>query len=74
MADLNEIEEFLNIDLTNVRLRHGKKRKNKNRYYWFRNQFYIIQVHGDKWFIMSSNDRTREILRNNIWSRHGNKA
>ena len=68
MADLNEIEEYLDIDITNKRLRHGKKKHNKNKYYWFRHRFYIIQVHGDKWFVMSSNDRTRQLLRNHVWS------
>ena len=36
MADLNEIEGYLDIDITNKRLRHGKKKHNKNQYYWFR--------------------------------------
>ena len=68
MADLNEIEEYLDIDMTNKRLRHGKKHHEKNPYYWFRHRFYIIQVHGDKWFVMSSNNRTRELLRDHTWS------
>ena len=68
MADLNEIEEYLDIDITNKRLRHGKKKHNKNQYYWLRHRFYIIQVHGDKWFVMSSNNRTRELLREHTWS------
>ena len=71
MTDLNEIEEYLDIDLENLnlRLRHGKNHKHKNKYYWIRHRFYIVQVSGnlDKWFIMDSNDRTRELLRNHIW-------
>ena len=67
MTDLNEIEEYLDIDITTKRLRHGKKHHNKNQYYWFRHRFYIIQVHGDKWFVMSSDDRTRQLLRDHIW-------
>jgi len=70
MADLNEIEEFLNISLDNVRLRHGKKYHNKNQYYWFRNQYYIIEASNNKWFIMSSNDNTRDLLRKYIWRKH----
>ena len=66
MADLNEIEEYLDIDMTNKRLRHGKKKHNKNQYYWFRLRFYIIQVHV-------SNDRTRELLRTHVWGHVDNR-
>ena len=33
MASLEEIQNYLNIDLTNRRLRDGKKNLLKNRYY-----------------------------------------
>ena len=73
MADLNEIEEYLDIDMTNKRLRHGKKHHDKNQYYWFRHRFYIIQVHGNKWFVMDSNNRTRELLRTHVWGHVDNR-
>ena len=63
MTDLNDIEEFLNISLENIRLRHGKKYHGKNQYYWFRNQYYNIEAFNNKWLILSSNDNIRDLLR-----------
>jgi hypothetical protein len=68
MASLDIIEEHLDIDLRNERLRNGRKRHDKNKYYYFSQRYYIVQLSGnDKWCIMSSNDRTREMLNEHIW-------
>ena len=67
MTSLNNIEELLEIDLTNKQLRDGKKRHDKNKYYWYSKQYYIVQLSADKWTIMSSNQTTRDLLSDNIW-------
>jgi HNH endonuclease len=67
MASLNCIEEFLNIEIGDKRLHQGKKKQNKNRYYLYRNRYYIVSMPNDKWGIMSDNEQTRELLTNHIW-------
>ena len=67
MTSLNDIEEFLNIEIGNKRLRNGKKKMYKNTYYWFRNEYYIVNLSNDKWCIMSTSERTRELLTNHVW-------
>jgi hypothetical protein len=67
MSSLNNIEEFLNIEIGDKTLRHGKKNMNNNRYYWFKNEYYIVNFGNDKWLIVSSNDHTRELLTNHTW-------
>lgn len=68
MTSLQNIIEHLELDLTDKQLHNGKKNENTNKYYWFRNQYYIVQSKDHhKWFIMSSNDISRELLRNHIW-------
>jgi len=70
MSSLNDIEEFLNIEIGNKRLRHGKKKMNKNSYFWFRNEYYIVNLSNDKWCIMSTGEQTRELLTNHTWCYH----
>jgi len=73
MTTLQNIIEHLEIDLTNKVLHNGKKNPNKNKYYWFRNQYYIVQLSGnDNWCVMSSNEKTRELLTNHVWTKHMN--
>ena len=67
MSSLNEIEEFLNIEIGDKRLRNGKKKMNKNTYYWYRNEYYIVNLSNDKWCIMSTGEQTRELLTNHIY-------
>ena len=67
MTSLNDIEEFLNIEIGNKRLRNGKKKMNKNRYYWYRNEYYIVNVSFDKWIILSTGEQTCELLTNHIY-------
>ena len=67
MTSLNYIELFLNIDLTNTRLRDGLKKKNKNQFYWFQNLYLILKLTQDKWCIVSCNERSIDILNDNVF-------
>ena len=70
MTSLNIIEQFLNIQIGNKRLMNGKKKENKNKYYFFANRYYIVSLPNDKWFILSTNDQTRELLTKYSWRYH----
>ena len=70
MADLEVIEQFLNIDTDTRKLRDGKRKKNNNQYYYFKDRFYIIKLSNEKWMITSDNDTTRRLLRKHIWYAH----
>ena len=70
MTSLNIIEQFLNIQIGNKRLMNGKKKKNKNKYYFFANRYYIVSLPNGKWFILSTNDQTRELLTKYSWRYH----
>jgi hypothetical protein len=74
MTSLNKIEELLNIEIGDKVLRKGRVYDEKNRYYWYRNEYYIVNIGDDKWVIMSSNDHTRELLDDYIWSYLGGYA
>ena len=67
MASLNDIEQFLNIEIGDKTLRHGKKKQNKNRYFWYKNKYYIVQISNDKWVILPTGERIRELMHNHIW-------
>ncbi len=67
MTSLNKIEELLNIEIGDKVLRKGRVYDEKNRYYWYWNEYYIVNIGDDKWIIMSSNDTTRELLDDYIW-------
>ncbi len=63
MATLNEIENFLNIEIGDKRLRAGKKYGDKNRYYYYTELYSIIELTQNKWMICSDNNETRVIAR-----------
>ena len=67
MTTLHKIEELLNIEIGDKVLRNGRIYNEKNRYYWYRNEYYIVNIGDDKWVIMLSNDHTREMLDDYIW-------
>ena len=67
MASLNRIELFLNIDLTNTRLRDGLKKKNKNQFYWFQNLYLIVKLSQEKWCVVGCNERTFDLLNDNVF-------
>jgi len=71
MADLEIIEQFLDIDTdNNKRLRDGKKNKNKNKYYYYKNNYYIVKLSRGKWMVCSDDDTTRRLLRMHFWNFH----
>ena len=67
MTTLHKIEELLNIEIGDKVLRNGRVYNDKNRYYWYRNEYYIVNIGDNKWCIMSSNETTREMLDDYIW-------
>jgi hypothetical protein len=67
MAELEIIEQFLNINTDNKRLRDGKRKPNKNQYYYYTNQFYIIKLTQNKWVIANDDSTTRRLLRRYTW-------
>ncbi len=67
MATLNEIENFLNIEIGDKRFRPGKKYADKNRYYYYNELYYIIELTQNKWMICSDNRETRQLLRDYAW-------
>ena len=67
MASIQSIEEFLNIELADKRLCDGKYKKNKNQFYYFRDEYYIVKASAGTWFIASDCRRTRQLLRGNTW-------
>lgn len=67
MASLNQIELFLNIQIGDKVLRDGLKKKNKNKFYYYVNQYYIVQLNEDKWMILTTGERSIDILVEHIW-------
>ena len=67
MTSLEEIQNYLNIDLTNRRLNDGKKHTLKNRYYYYRNKYYIVELSQHMWSILEDCSITRRLLKNHIW-------
>jgi hypothetical protein len=67
MASLAEIENFLGIELAERRLRPGKKKADKNQYYWFEGLYYIVKLTQDKWMIAEDCRKTRKLLRTYSW-------
>jgi hypothetical protein len=68
MATKNEIELYLNTDLGNDHLCCGKYRANKNKYYYRSGMYYIVHLNNDKYMICSDDNKTRELLNNNIFT------
>ncbi len=68
MTSLNQIELFLNIQIGDKVLRNGFKKKNKNKFYWYVNQYYIVQLNDEKWMILSTGERSIDLLVDHIWA------
>jgi hypothetical protein len=67
MADLAEIEALLNIEIGDKRLKNGKKYKNKNQYYYYEQNYYIVKLSQNKWMICEDCRTTRKLLRKHCW-------
>jgi len=70
MSTLNEVQAFLNIEIGDKRLKEGKKRSNKNQYYYYEQLYYIIRLTRDKWMIAEDCQKTRILLRKHYWCAH----
>ena len=62
MTSLINIQNILNIENIDKPLRNGKKKANKNRYYYYKDQYYIIELTKGQWMISEDSTKTRELL------------
>jgi hypothetical protein len=67
MATINEIQNFLNIELNNRVMINGRKVFNKNKYYYYENLYYIVELTNDKYMICSDDEKTRQLLSDYCW-------
>ena len=67
MTSLLNIEAFLNIQIGARKLRDGKRKKNKNQFYWYEELYYIVKLTKDMWVIMEDCRKTRQLLRDYTW-------
>ena len=67
MSTIDEIQNFLNIEIGERWLRDGKKKPNKNKYYWYEGQYYIVQLTQNKFMICEDCNKTRRLLRLYSW-------
>jgi len=70
MTTLNNIEAFLNLEIGDKKLKYGKKKINKNRYYYYEQAYYIIKLSQDKWMIAEDCNKTRKLLKIHCWRTH----
>ena len=66
MLLLEDIQNYLNIDI-NRPLRDGKKQPLKNRYYYYRNKYYIVELSQNMYSILEDCTITRRLLENYVW-------
>jgi len=67
MTTLNNIEAFLNLEIGDKKLKDGKKKINKNQYYYYEQAYYIIKLTNDKWMIAEDCNKTRKLLKKHYW-------
>ena len=61
------IQNILNIEIGNRRLRDGKKKTSKNCYYYYKDLYYIVKLTKGHWMIAEDCRKTRELLRLYCW-------
>jgi hypothetical protein len=68
MTSLRNIEEELCI-IIGRQLNDGYKKRYKNRYYYFPNEYFIVSLseRNDKWMIMNAGQRTIDLLTDHIF-------
>jgi len=67
MTTLNNIQSFLSLEIGDKRLKDGKKKINKNQYYYYEQAYYIIKLTKDKWMIAEDCKKTRKLLKKYCW-------
>jgi len=67
MTTLNNIEAFLNLEIGDKKLKDGKKKINKNQYYYYEHFYYIVKLSKDKWMIAEDCQKTRKLLKKYCW-------
>jgi hypothetical protein len=67
MTTLFKIETFLDIEIGDKTLKKGKKIADKNRYYYFADQYYIVQLTRGNWMLVEDCNKTRKLLRLHCW-------
>jgi hypothetical protein len=67
MTTLNNIQSILNLEIGDKRLKDGKKKINKNQYYYYEQAYYIINLTKDKWMIAEDCQKTRKLLKKHCW-------
>lgn len=67
MPSLQEIESMLNIKVGNKCLKDGKHNPNKNKYYYFKDEYYIVELSHGRWMICDDCKTTRKLLKKYCW-------
>jgi hypothetical protein len=68
MTTLNNIQSFLDLEIGDKKLKDGKKKIDKNQYYYYEQSYYIINLTKDKWMIAEDCQKTRKLLKMHCWN------
>lgn len=66
MTSLQEIENHLNIEIGDKKLRNGRKKDNNNKYYRF-DDYYIVALTQGKYMIVDNDRKNRKLLKKHCW-------